>query len=262
MPVFFIHSTDVVDGVVKITDPLLSHISKSLRTKLGDSLLFNDNQGRRYHTNVLQITKQTLHATIQQVEDHPYSTHPPLVLAQALLKGEKMGWVIQKATELGVSALVPLTTDRVILKLSEKQEETHQTRWRRIALEAAQQSERWTLPTIFPLQTFQQFLESHQHSQQILMAERLQSPKLLTIPFSSEQAGLTVTVIIGPEGGWTPKELEIAQTKNILFASFGKEILRAETASIAALAILQARFSAFQGNIPQKGTDNESEGVE
>jgi 16S rRNA (uracil1498-N3)-methyltransferase len=245
MSVFFIHSTDVVDGVVKITDPLLNHLSKSLRTKSGDSLLFNDEQRRRYHTTVVQITKHILHATIQQVEDHPCSTHPQLILAQALLKGEKMGWVIQKATELGVSAILPLTTDRVILKLSEKQEETHQARWRRIALEAAQQSERWTLPTIFPLQTFQQFLETHQHSQQILMAERLTIPSLLNIPCSSEQSGSAITVIIGPEGGWAPKELETAHTKNILFASFGKEILRAETASIAALAILQARLSAW-----------------
>jgi len=242
MSVFFIHSTDVVDGVVKITDPLLSHIAKSLRTKSGDSLLFNDNQERRYHTTVVQITKHTLHARIQQIEDHPCSTRSPLILAQALLKGEKMGWVVQKATELGVSAIFPLTTDRVILRLSEEQEETHQARWRRIALEAAQQSERWTLPTIFPLQTFPQFLETHQHHQQILMAERSESPSLLTIPCMSGKSGSAVTVIIGPEGGWAPKELKIAQTTNILFASFGKEILRAETASIAALAILQARF--------------------
>jgi 16S rRNA (uracil1498-N3)-methyltransferase len=244
MSVFFIHSTDIVDGMVRITDPLLNHISKSLRTKPGDSLLFNDEQMRRFHTTVVQITKHTLQATIQQVEDHPCSTHPPLILAQAILKGEKMGWVIQKATELGVSAIVPLATDRVILKLSEKQEETHQARWRRIALEAAQQSERWTLPTIFPLQTFQQFLETHQHSQLIMMAERSESSSLLTIPCSSEQSDSAVTIIIGPEGGWAPKELETAQTKNIRFASFGKAILRAETASVAALAILQARFSA------------------
>ena len=77
------------------------------------------------------------------------------------------------------------------------------------------------------------------------MAERSESSSLLTIPCSSEQSDSAVTIIIGPEGGWTPKELETAQTKNILYASFGNEILRAETASIAALAILQARFSAF-----------------
>ncbi len=243
MPAFFIHSQDVADGVVTITDPLLSHIAKSLRAKPGDSLLFNDNQGHRYQTTVDQITKQALQATIQQVESPPLSTRPTITLAQALLKGEKMGWVIQKATELGVSAIIPLITDRVILKLSGNQAETHHARWNRIALEAAQQSERWTLPTISPIQTFQQFLENPRQGTTIFMAERKKAASLLTIPCSTEKTGTGVTVIIGPEGGWSAGELEAAQSKNWAFASFGKEILRAETASLAALAILQARFN-------------------
>ncbi len=243
MSVFFIHSTDVGNGVVNITDPLFSHISKSLRSKAGDSLLFNDDHGRRYHTTVVQITKHTLQATIQQVEDPPCSTHPPLILAQALLKGEKMGWVIQKATELGVSAILPLITDRVILKLSGKQEETHQARWQRIALEAAQQSERWTLPTILPIQTFQKFLETPRQGSVIFMAEREEGASLLTIPCSTGKSTPGVTVVIGPEGGWSAGEVETAQSQNYQFATFGKEILRAETASLAALAILQARFN-------------------
>ena len=242
MPVFFIHSTDVGDGVVRIIQPLLGHISKSLRAKPGDRLLFNDDQGRRYYTTVTQITKTALQANIQQLEDPPPSTRPPLILAQALLKGEKMGWVIQKATELGVSAIIPLITDRIILKLSGKQEETHQARWKRIALEAAQQSERWTLPTILPLQTFQQFLEGPRQNPPILMAEREKGASLLTIPCSTEKPELGVTIVVGPEGGWSAEELEAAQTNNWTFASFGKEILRAETASLAALAILQARL--------------------
>ena len=244
MPVFFIHSQDVVDGVVTITDPLLTHISKSLRAKSGDSLLFNDDQGHRYHTTVLQITKQTLQAKIQHLENPPLSTAPPIILAQAILKGEKMGWVIQKATELGVSAIVPLITDRVILKLAGTQGETHQARWMRIALEAAQQSERWTLPTIFPLQSFQQFLKSHLERPPIIMAERAEGLSLLHVPRSIEKPGSEVTVIIGPEGGWSTEEIEAAHSHNWTFASFGKEILRAETASLAALAILQARFNA------------------
>jgi 16S rRNA (uracil1498-N3)-methyltransferase len=243
MPVFFIQSQDVVDGTVTITDPLLSHIAKSLRTKPGDVLLFNDDQGRRYHTTVGQITKHQLQATIQQIDTPPLSTRPPLILAQALLKGEKMGWVIQKATELGVSTIVPLITERVILKLSGNQGETHHGRWERIALEAAQQSERWTLPTILPIQTFQQFLETPQQESVIFMAEREEGASLLTIPCSTVKSRPGVTVIIGPEGGWSAGEVEAAQSQNYQFATFGKEILRAETASLAALAILQARFN-------------------
>ena len=244
MPVFFIHSQDVVEGVVTITDPLLTHISKSLRTKLGDVLIFNDDQGHRYHTTVAQITKHMLQATIHQVDAPPLSSRPPIILAQALLKGEKMGWVIQKATELGVSAIVPLITDRVILKLFGKQGETHQARWMRIALEAAQQSERWTLPIILPLPTFQQFLDSPRQNPAIFMVEREEAASLLSLPCATAQPGAGVTVIIGPEGGWSAEEIEAAKYHKWAFASFGKEILRAETASLAALAILQARFNA------------------
>ncbi len=243
MPVFFIHSQDVVDEVITITDPLLTHISKSLRAKPGDSLVFNDEQGHRYQTIVAQITKKTLQATIQKIEASPLSTRPPLILAQALLKGEKMGWVIQKATELGVSTIIPLITERVILKLEGKQEETHHARWQRIALEAAQQSERWTLPNILPVQTFQQFLETTRLDSPICMAERKENPSLLTIPCSAKMQETGVTVMVGPEGGWSVKEVETAKTYHCPMASFGKEILRAETASLAALAILQARFN-------------------
>ena len=242
MPVFFIHSTDVGNGAIRIGDPLLSHLSKSLRTKVGDKLIFNDDQGRRYHASITHITKKSLEASIDQIQDHTSSTTRPLILGQALLKGEKMGWVIQKATELGVSAIVPLMTDRVIVKLSEKQREGHQMRWNRIAREAAQQSERWTLPTILPLQTFQKFSQTVKDTQVIFMAEREQSAPLLTIPFDSDESSKNLTLMVGPEGGWSTDEVQTARAKEWAFASFGKEILRAETASLAALAILHARL--------------------
>ena len=76
------------------------------------------------------------------------------------------------------------------------------------------------------------------------MAERAEGLSLLQVPCSTEKPGLGITVLIGPEGGWSPKEIEAAQSHNWTFASFGKEILRAETSSLAALAILQARFNA------------------
>ena len=242
MPVFFIHSTDVGNGIIRVTDPLLSHIAKSLRAKPGDSLLFHDEQGHRYQTSVSQITKRLLEAAIQHVEDPLPSTRPPLLLAQALLKGEKMGWVIQKATELGVSTIIPLITDRVILKLSESQEHTHQARWTRIMIEAAQQSERSTLPTILPIQTFHQFLQTPSQNQFVFMAERAQADSLLSLSYPEVRPGPGVTILIGPEGGWSPAEIKTAISHNLTFASLGKEILRAETASLAALAILQARF--------------------
>lgn len=222
-----------------ITDPLFSHLSKSLRMRPGDPLTLNDEQGRRYQTTIIQISKQVMYSTVSDIQDYFHSSTPPITLAQALLKGEKMAWVIQKATELGVQAIAPLVTERVIPRLSQTHAKNYQERWDRIALEAAQQSERWSVPTIFPIQTFYDFLTRDDNEMQIIMAERQENVSLSKIPLS--QGG--ITVIVGPEGGWTKEERQSAQSLNVVFATLGQGILRAETASLASLAILQAKLN-------------------
>lgn len=242
MPVFFIHSTQVEDEKVTIADPLFSHLSKSLRTRTGDTLILNDERGRRYHTTILQITKHVIYSTVLSIQEPSISSTPHITLAQALLKGEKMAWVIQKATELGIHALAPLVTERVILRLSPTHAANYQERWERIALEAAQQSERWSVPTILPIQPFQKFLQRENGGIQIMLAERQESTSLSTITLPPEiQNG--ITVLIGPEGGWTKEERQAAQSLNVIFATLGHGILRSETASLASLAVIQARFN-------------------
>jgi 16S rRNA (uracil1498-N3)-methyltransferase len=242
MPVYFIHSTQVEDERVTIAEPLFSHLSKSLRTRPGDPLTLNDERGRRYHTTILQITKQVIYSTVHSIQESSPSSTPPITLAQALLKGEKMAWVIQKATELGVHALAPLVTERVIPRVSPTHAAIYQERWDRIALEAAQQSERWSVPTILPIQPFQKFLQRENKGIHIMLAERQENVSLSKIPLPSDvQEG--ITVIIGPEGGWTKEERQAAQSLNVSFATLGQGILRAETASLASLAILQARLN-------------------
>jgi 16S rRNA (uracil1498-N3)-methyltransferase len=241
MPVFFIHSTQVEGERVTIADPLFSHLSKSLRTRPGEPLTLNDERGRRYHTTILQITKHVIHLKVLCIQDSPSSSTPSITLAQALLKGEKMGWVIQKSTELGIHAFAPLITERVIPRISPTNADSYQERWDRIALEAAQQSERWNVPTIFPLQTFKEFLDREDEGITIMLAERQEYASLSKIPLPSIQGG--ITVLIGPEGGWTKDELHTAQSRGLSFATLGQGILRAETACLASLAILQARVN-------------------
>ena len=230
--------------MVTIIDPLFGHLSKSLRVCSGDSLLLNDENGRRYHTIIRQITKHTIQTEIQRLQDRPPSSCTPVFLVQALLKGEKMGWIIQKATELGVHSILPVITERSIPRMSPKQVNHHHERWGRIALEAAQQSERWTLPTISPLQTIQEFFLAPLTGMPIMLTERVQAESLTTIPLSSERKD-GIAVMIGPEGGWSPEEVATAKSHHTSLASLGQGILRAETASLAALAILQARLKYF-----------------
>jgi 16S rRNA (uracil1498-N3)-methyltransferase len=153
-----------------------------------------------------------------------------------------MGWVIQKATELGIHTFAPLITERVIPRVAPSNAATYQERWDRIALEAAQQSERWNVPAILPLQMFQKFPQREDEGITIILAERQKGVSLSKIPLPSEIQG-GITVVIGPEGGWTEEELQTAQSRNFSFATLGHGILRAETASLASIAILQARLN-------------------
>ena len=208
MPVFFIHSTQVENDRVTLSDPLFSHLSKSLRTRPGDPLILNDERGYRYHTTILQITNHTIQSKIRFIQQpQPLST-PPITLAQALLKGEKMGWIVQKATELGIHTIVPLITERVIPRVTPPNTGNYQKRWDRIALESAQQSERWNMPMILPLQSFQEFLQRKEKGTTIMLAERQENVSLSKISLPSDiQVG--ITVVIGPEGGWT----KVARTR-------------------------------------------------
>ncbi|MCA9499550.1 MAG: 16S rRNA (uracil(1498)-N(3))-methyltransferase [Nitrospira sp.] len=242
MPVFFIHSTQVEDERVTILGPLFSHLSKSLRMRPGDPLTLNDERNRRYHTTILQITKQAIYSTVLSIQESPLSPTTPITLAQAILKGEKMAWVIQKGTELGVHAFVPLITERVIPRVSPSHAKNFQGRWDRIALEAAQQSERWDVPKILPIQTFQEFLYRENPGIQIMMAEREKKTSLSTMTLPSDSPN-GITVLIGPEGGWTKEEQQMSRNMNVVFATLGRGILRAETASLASVALLQAKLN-------------------
>ena len=242
MPVFFIQARDVLDGLIIIRGNLFQHLAKSLRTKPGEPLTFNDEEGTRYLTSVQEITKEVLTAQVKRTETQSTPPPLPLILGQAILKGDKMSWVIQKATELGVDVIVPLQTERVIAKAQPSHKKNLENRWIRIALEAAQQSERWKPPIIAPIASFQEFINAYSETPtKLMLAERTQGLRLAEQPLPTTRDH-SIVVAIGPEGGWAPEELAAADTANFSFTSLGEHILRAETASLATLAILQSRL--------------------
>ena len=246
MAVFFIRSTDIHRSVASISPPLSLHLLKSLRVQVGHSIVLGDEQRRRHFATVTVVEKDKLVAEIQETQCGPDPEVPPILLGQSVLKSEKMNWVIQKATELGVTHIVPLLTQRVIPRLSSAQATRHQERWQRIALEAAQQSERWDVPMVSALQSFTSFSAARRPKEfSLILVERELMESLLTIAFPSQwEHGLTV--IVGPEGGWTENELIEATKAGFQNVSLGKRILRAETATLAALSILQARLGHLE----------------
>ncbi len=242
MSTFFVTPDAITPPTIRMTGDLLHHLRDSLRLRPGDSLTLNDGCGTRYRVEVTHATSQAIDSRIIDQQTEPARRASPIVLGQALIKGDKMDWVIQKATELGVATLVPIHSTHSVIKLNPERLEHQRSRWERIARDAAQQSERWTLPTIADPVDLAQICRQYAAAPvKAMLAERSSGPSLATIPLPQKHQH-PIVLLIGPEGGWTPEEQRLAQEQGFLPLTLGPRILRAETAAIAALSILQSRL--------------------
>lgn len=245
MPMFFVASEAIVPPTVRITGPLLRHLRQSLRLEPGETLMVTDERGTRYRAEIAEITSKALTARILETIPVPAKTNPSIVLAQSLLKGEKMDWVIQKATELGVERVMPVLATHSVVRPRAERIEHQRTRWQRIALEAAQQSERWSVPVIDEPNTIPQMLSASKTAvSKLLLAERSNNSSLTSVPLHAE--GGEVWLLIGPEGGWEDKEVAQSLQNGFVSVTMGPRILRAETAAIAAISILQSRLGGLE----------------
>ena len=242
MPVFFIPPDSIQpDDTVTITGPLLDHVRGSLRMQTGDELWVGIDGRQRCRLRIRGIDRSALHGHVLEKRPAPSRRGPSLTLGQAVLKGERMDWVIQKATELGAAAVIPLVTARAIARPKHDRLNTQLARWQRIALEASQQAERWDIPLVHPFESVSKFWAAHTASSRLLLNERgagqgLQSAAL---PDGPEHE---VVLAVGPEGGWDADERRQALDSGFISVSLGCRILRAETAAIAAISIVQHRL--------------------
>lgn len=242
MPVFFIASRQVQNGTVTITGDLLNHLRASLRIERGEHIWLCDEHQRRYHVHVAQLNKRELSGTVLERQQAPPSRTPSIVLAQAILKGDRMDWAIQKATELGVRAIIPLLTQHGVVRPHASRAAAQQTRWQRIALEAAQQSEQWVIPSIqLPINVATFLTQPGNFNTKLILSERLPGRSLRSVPLPNSPAS-SLVVVIGPEGGWAPEELALAERGEFTSVTLGMRILRAETAALAAVSVVQSRL--------------------
>ncbi|MEC4889862.1 MAG: 16S rRNA (uracil(1498)-N(3))-methyltransferase [Nitrospira sp.] len=242
MPIFFLPAHAVTPPSITVPAELLAHLRDSLRVEVGEEVIFADGQGARYRTEITHSSKQGLSGRIIETLQEPPRQAPAVMLGQALLKGEKMDWVIQKATELGVSQIVPIQSRHTIVQLRPERVESQLARWQRIALEAAQQSEQWRIPTIAQPKSMRDVCASPSgESVRLLLAERRDGESLRTLSLPTT-ATASILALIGPEGGWTEEEMNQAEQSGYLPITLGQHILRAETAAITTVGILQHRL--------------------
>ena len=235
---FYASPEQFQSGVILLNEDETRHLRDVLRLREKAEVRVFDGAGKEFSCVIESISKQEAALRIRS-EIAPYAPESDLnlTLAVALLKGEKFDLVVQKATELGVTHLVPLSTKRADVKIKDERDaEKKLERWRKIALEAAKQSGRAKLMTVENPAKFENFIESEVDATKILFAERGGAN------FSEIAANRKIIAVVGAEGGWEPTEIETAQAHGFQIITFGGRILRAETAAIAITGILQHRF--------------------
>jgi 16S rRNA (uracil1498-N3)-methyltransferase len=224
----------VAEGPRVVRGPTFHHLAHVLRVRAGDTLTLFDGRGREAEARVVRLWDGEL---LVQVGEVRQTARPPVALALvvALLKGEKMDWVVQKATELGVARVVPVATAHGVVKLDAERAAGRHARWSRIAEEAARQCARADVPVIAEVSSLEAALAAAAGWRVLLHeGEGTASLRALLPPVAPPE----VTVAVGPEGGFAPDEVARARDAGFVIAGLGRRILRAETAAVAALAIL------------------------
>ena len=219
------------------------HLRDVLRLRAGEIVRVFDGEGSEFSAVIEKIERrETALKIIEEVSPSAPVSNLDLTLAVALLKGEKFDLVIQKAAELGVTKLVPVTTRRTDVKTGDSDKKL--IRWQKIALEAAKQSGRADLMKIEATQDFTKFIKDSASRRPgvekfLLFAERSGES------FSNIESGEKITAVIGSEGGWEDSEIEAARGNGFQIITLKGRILRAETAAIVIAAVLQHRFGDF-----------------
>jgi 16S rRNA (uracil1498-N3)-methyltransferase len=219
------------------------HARDVLRLGRGDEVFVFDGEGREYRCNITDIASRSMTLIVAE-EAQPAKPESPLdlTLAVALLKGEKFDLVVQKATELGVTKLVPLITTRADVRIREPQDAARKVeRWQRIALEAAKQCGRARLMQVNAPTNLDEFFRSITDVQlKVMFTER--DGGAVDVAIETKPDFKSVIALVGSEGGWTDDEITQAREHGWQLVTLGGRTLRAETAAIAAATLLQHRF--------------------
>ncbi|HET9835154.1 MAG TPA: 16S rRNA (uracil(1498)-N(3))-methyltransferase [Rhodanobacteraceae bacterium] len=217
------------------------HVSRVLRLRAGDPLVLFNGDGLDYAAELIAAGPREVHARVLEAQANRSESPLRILLAQALARGEKMDWIVQKATELGVTGIVPLVTARSEVKLDESRARKRLEHWQAVAISACEQSGRARIPVIAPVQPLRTWVDSLDGSaaRLALLPEGEITPRVL----GALDRG--VVLAVGPEGGFEEADSALLRDAGFHGLALGPRVLRTETAGIAAIAALQALYGDF-----------------
>lgn len=234
---FFVSPADINGEWARLNSSQIYHLERVLRLKAGDQIGIFDGEGREYRAILELSGSREIAARIVSRESLDREPWVRLSLIQAVAKGDKMDFIIQKAVELGVADIYPVFSERSVVRLEGDRARKKVDRWQSIAWEACKQCGRSSVPAVHSLQTLTQCLEKMQ-SQTVVMLYEGSCLEGLGRVLKDKGRHREISVLIGPEGGFSLGEVERARQHGVIIASLGPRILRTETAGLVALSII------------------------
>ena len=225
----------VVNDTLILEGTDASHISKSLRMKIGDEVTVCDKNEIDHRCTIVKMENNCVFLKVIKSTHCINEPNINVTLYQAVPKSDKMDLIVQKCVELGICKIVPVETERCVSRPDAKAMNKKINRWQKIAEEAAKQSKRGKIPVIEPLLNLDKAAKISQKSDCSLVFYELNGEKIGSIIKNQPK---TISIFIGPEGGFSKQEISMLSSYNIKSATLGRRILRTETAPIAALSII------------------------
>jgi len=236
---FYCVSQNISGDKITISDKKeIHHIKDVLRLKVKEKVALFDDSGNEYTAEIEKIIPQSISFKIKKRGVFSAAKKMRLTVACAIPKKAKMDEIVDKLTQLGVDRITPLKTERVVVKLDKQKEALRLVRWKKIALSAAEQSQRSNVPDIEPPKDIKEVVSQTAGYDLKIIPTLIGERKNLKEIFARTNPK-NILVLIGPEGDFTQEEVELAIKEGFVPVSFGKEVLRVDTAAIAVASFIK-----------------------
>lgn len=236
---FFVTPEQVKENSIYIYGSDVNHIKNVLRMRIGEELQISDGNNKKYLCEIASMTAEEICAVIKEEQEADNELPSKIYLFQGLPKGDKMELIVQKAVELGVFEVIPVSTKRAVVKLDEKKATKKVERWNGISESGAKQSGRNVIPKVTKVMSYKEAIAYAKTLDVLLipyeLAEGMQETKTIV---SKIRPGQSIGIFIGPEGGFETEEVTYAMEHGAKAITLGKRILRTETAGLTTLSIL------------------------
>ncbi|NOU41762.1 MAG: 16S rRNA (uracil(1498)-N(3))-methyltransferase [Methylotenera sp.] len=239
---FFTNSPLALNASVQLSESAATHATRALRLNVGDTAIMFNGDGFDYDCELISIKKNTVIANITGATKVNNESPLNITLLQAVSSGDRMDFTIQKAVELGITCIQPITSQRSVVKLSAERAEKRTEHWQNVAISACEQSGRAVVPNVFPPMSLERWLSRNP----IATATRIQlNPVGAKRLAEMQKPTAEIQLLIGAEGGLSQGEIDLATAQGFQSIVLGPRILRTETAALTAISVMQSVWGDF-----------------